>query len=475
MDIYLINMPFSQQEYTKFTEKWDYIEDEYLGINVIHSLLLECNCGVTRDNGTMLQQSCDNIIAGNFPCVMISTMQTSARITLEFIVNLRKKGYLGDIFIGGWFAKLSWIYILDNDWPIDYVCYVDGENVIPEWLENKHQNIVGIATKDNYKEQQTLKPRDIRNAQTWPARYITPTREANRNTYRIETSRGCPHANCSFCSLACANVVRDMWKPLPVEIILNEIKTLHKKYGATRFSMTDDDMLGPLPQAEKRAKELRDAFCSLPFKINFSTSLSVKECCNGNNLDYLLESGLEQLGIGFESADKEQLKRYSKQQSLEDNFIAAKEIRNRNIHLIPGLITFDPFATRDTVRKNLDFLFDHLSHYDLNKLTKRLHVITGTPIAKLVEDNGLLIGDYLNFDYNFMHEEATVLYENFQTYTKMAGETHAKVKKAGKIYEPSIGEHHKKVAIAILDNDASWQSFALEQLNEIKIKLGSEK
>ena len=40
MKVYLINMPFFEQEYTKFSEKWEYIEDEYLGIEIVQIIYM---------------------------------------------------------------------------------------------------------------------------------------------------------------------------------------------------------------------------------------------------------------------------------------------------------------------------------------------------------------------------------------------------------------------------------------------------
>jgi radical SAM superfamily enzyme YgiQ (UPF0313 family) len=229
-------------------------------------------------------------------------------------------------------------------------------------------------------------------------------------------------------------------------------------------------MLGPIEGAEMRAKDFRDEINKLPFDISFSGSISVKAATNGRILDYLLDAGLEQLGIGFESADEEQLKRYNKQQSLEDNFIAARNIVERNINLIPGLITFDPFATPETIKKNLDFLFNHLNHYDLGKLTKKLYVITGTPIAKLVEKNNLLIGDYLNYEYRFMYSETEHLYRAFQKYTDLAKEVQIEINKRGLAFNKNIGRHHKNVADKILSMD-EWEEYAKKEINEIKIEM----
>lgn len=467
MKTYLINMPFCEQEYTKFSEKWDYIEDEYIGINIIHALLLKCNVDVTRCSRTCLADMVEDIMGGQYDVVMISVMQTSARLTYEFINKLRAAGYGKIIFVGGWFAKLSWKYIFDHNWNVDYVCYVDAENVFPQWIDNPEQEIIGIVTKENYMNQSRLTKDQVRAANSWPENYCSPLRKPGRKTYRLETSRGCPHACCTFCSLSCANIVKDKWKPLPLSIITEEIIKIHEQYGVSRFSLTDDDMLGPIEGAETRAKEVRDAIRQLPFDITFSGSISVRAATNGKILDYLVDAGLEQLGIGFESADKEQLKRYNKQQSLEENFVAARNIVERNINLIPGLITFDPFATADTIRKNLNFLFNHLHHYDLGKLTKKLYVITGTPIAKLVERNNLLIGDYLNYEYKFMYDETEQLYRAFQKYTDMVKNVQIEINRRGLAFDKKIGCHHKNVAEKILLME-DWVPYAEKEINEIR-------
>lgn len=467
MKTYLINMPFCEQEYTKFSEKWDYIEDEYIGINIIHALLLKYNVEVTRCNKNCLADMISDIMMAEYDVVMISVMQTSARLTHEFVSRLRAEGYKGIIFIGGWFAKLSWKYIFDNNWDVDYVCYVDAENVFRQWLDNPELEIIGIATKDNYYAQGKLTRNQVRAINLWPENYCSPLREPGRKTYRLETSRGCPHACCTFCSLSCANIIKDKWKPLPMSVVINEIIKIHDTYGVSRFSLTDDDMLGPIESAEERAKEFHDAIKQLPFRITFSGSVSVRAATNGRILDYLTDSGLEQLGIGFESADAEQLKRYNKQQTLEENFIAAKNIVERNINLIPGLITFDPFATTNTIRKNLDFLFNHLHHYDLGKLTKKLYVITGTPIARLVEQNNLLVGDYLNYEYRFMYDETERLYQDFQKYTDLVKEVQIEINRRGLAFNKNIGHHHQNVAEMIL-SVKEWKPYAISEIEKIK-------
>lgn len=473
MKVYLINMPFFEQEYTKFSEKWEYIEDEYLGIGIVQKILEDEGCEVFVNKHNCISAMIQTVWETDPDCVMISIMQTSAGLTYKFVTKLRESGWNKNIFIGGWFVKMAWREILKKGWPIDYACYCDAEEVLKEWLSDSGKCIAGIATTENYDFHDKSGVEIVRNKNVWPENYSFSSRIDGRNTYCIETSRGCPHSRCTFCSQSCGNMIQNKWRPLPTNLIRKQIIELHEKYGACRFSTADDDLLGFESQAEARAKELHELFQSLPFRAAFSASISVRSAANGEILDWLQDAGAEQLCLGFESADENQLKRYGKQQVLEENYAAAREIRKRQIPVLPGLITFDPFATRETVRKNLNFLFDELEHYDLGKLTKRLHLLTGTPIIKMVERAGLLTGDYLYYDYRFQDEDAAKLFDSFNRYTNKVKECQKEANNHKLQHDKDIGIHHRRVAEKILSGE-EWEGFAQEEISkmmsEVKIK-----
>lgn len=473
MKIYLINMPFFEQEYTKFSEKWKYIEDEYIGIGIVKKILENNGCEVILNEKNSINEIVNATLEINPDVVMISVMQTSAKLTYNYVNIIKNTRWKGKIFIGGWFAKMAWREIFLHNWNVDYVCYCDAEMVLEDWIRNPDKHLIGIATKENYKLHDKINITEIQQKNKWPKSYISPSRIKGRNTYCIETSRGCPHSFCTFCSQSCGNITQNRWQPLSLELIKKQIIELHNLYGVCNFSTTDDDLLGPIESAENRAKELHNLFKSLPFSINFSASISVKAATNRKILDLLQNSGLEQLCIGFESADEEQLKRYGKQQSLEDNYIAAYEISHRKIPMLPGLITFDPFVTKETVEKNLKFLFEELKHYDLGKLTKKLHLLTGTPIVKLVHNAGLLRGNYLYYDYDFQSSEVTELYNNFMKYTDMVKCIQKKANKNKLQYNTQIGVHHKIVAEAILKNK-EWIDIANTEINKMIHEIGED-
>ena len=451
MRAFLVKMPFFEQEYIKFSEKWEHIEDEYIGVGIVSQILENYGVDVDTSCANSVSEMVLETQSAKPDAVLISVMQTSARLAYEYVLSLRKSGYKGLIFIGGWFAKMAWREIFIHKWPVDFVCYLDAEVTLPEWIRNPKASIIGIATSENWLKQTRYTKLQLRQLYQWPKNYVSPKRISGRKTYSIETSRGCPHSACTFCSQSCGNYVLDKWVPLPIEIVRDEILKLHQLYGATRFATSDDDLLGPIATAQHRANELKALFCSLPFKATFSAAISVKAACNENIIETLQEAGLEKLCIGFESADEAQLKRYNKQQNLEDNFIAAELLVKRDVKMLPGLITFDPYSSKDTVKNNLLFLFNHLHHYDLAKLTKKLHLLTGTAMIKKCANDKLLLGDYLYYDYNFRDPVVGEIFKQLQLYTEKVKEIQKHVIHMDTALQQLAGKIHAEVANNIIN------------------------
>ena len=202
-------------------------------------------------------------------------------------------------------------------------------------------------------------------------------------------------------------------------------------------------------------------------KIEFTGSISVKAATKPQILDQLLDAGLNQLCLGFESVDEEQLKRYNKQQTIEENFIAAHEVTKRNIRILPGLITFDPLATVMTVKSNLEFLWNNLHHYDIDKFTKKLHILTGTPLVRMIEKAGLLSGDYLGYDYRFLYPETEALFNDFKQYTEMVRPLQLKARLMGIADKDYFYNQHLKVAKIILER-SPWMEVAHKEIRTME-------
>lgn len=85
MRVSIVKMPFLEQEYIKFSEKWEYIEDEYLGLEIVESILTQNNCLEKIYNISSAESIIEDIITNNPDVIMLSVMQSSAKNTYDFI------------------------------------------------------------------------------------------------------------------------------------------------------------------------------------------------------------------------------------------------------------------------------------------------------------------------------------------------------------------------------------------------------
>lgn len=466
----LINMPCNQQEYIRFDKKWDFIDEEYLGINILHTIVETAEIEVLKyEESIPLEKFKQDIFSQKIKIIVISIMQTSAKNAFNFIKELKEHDNEIKILIGGWFVKNSWREIFQEKWLIDAACISDAEGVFDYWiksqLENSAEEIKGIVTNKNLSKYLIEFDKNFTNGK-WPEIIYSPKRNPNKSVYGIETSRGCSHSSCSFCSLTCSQNKR-YWKPRSLSEVVKEIEYLVKMYGTTKFTIIDDDFLGPAKQSEQRAEEFLAEIKKRKLKIEFSASISVKSAIQEKCLDLLIEAGLKQLCIGFESVDDEQLDRYRKPQTKEENYAVAKLLRTKKIKLVPGLITFDAFATPESIEKNIDFLFNHLNHFELSKLTKKIHLITGTPMVNSIEKHGLLEGDYLNYEYRFYDKKTEELYRNFEKYTELVSKIQLKLRNKSNNDREKLEFLHKKYSDKILKFE-SWRELLNEDLEKIE-------
>ena len=110
----------------------------------------------------------------------------------------------------------------------------------------------------------------------------------------LPTARGCYWGRCAFCTFAQATSRK--YRPRHVELILQDMQTLHNQYGTTHFSLSSDAE-SPM-QLMHLAQGVKN--CKLPFVWECETRLSpalTKEMCQT-----LYDGGCRYLSFGMESA-----------------------------------------------------------------------------------------------------------------------------------------------------------------------------
>ena len=99
-------------------------------------------------------------------------------------------------------------------------------------------------------------------------------------------------------------------------------------------------------------------------------------------LAVLKEAGLQEVFLGIESLEKEQLKRYHKKASIDTNKKAIAVIKDLGLYIDSGYILFDPEMSFESLGNSINYIEDlKINQLDSRSL-KRLRIQPLTTIYK---------------------------------------------------------------------------------------------
>lgn len=168
------------------------------------------------------------------------------------------------------------------------------------------------------------------------------------------------------------------------EQILKQIIELDK-IGVKMPYFTDEDFIGgnfdrAISIAEKISEAKRNGIISQDMNFYFNTrAADVINPRWAELSSVFMEAGLNQVFVGIESGSKEQLKRFKKPTSVENNKKCLDILEQNGFNIEVGYILFDPYSTVKELKESLDF-FDKTRLYN-----KRVYLIDNlkiTPFSK---------------------------------------------------------------------------------------------
>ena len=216
------------------------------------------------------------------------------------------------VIIGGYHATFCPDEVLKN---ADAVCVGEAEGIWQDILDD------ALAKRLSGKY---IAPRTSNLIEIHPDRSVFD----GRNYFKIalvETGRGC-HFKCSFCSITAFH--QATYRRKSVDFIVDEIKEIKEKV----IFFVDDNIVGDNQNLEALFKAL------VPLKIKWVSQASLNLTKNEELLDLMVKSGCEGLLVGFESLNRENLKRVGKSVNLACDYEQAIKILRR--HGIPVYGTF---------------------------------------------------------------------------------------------------------------------------------------
>jgi radical SAM superfamily enzyme YgiQ (UPF0313 family) len=235
----------------------------------------------------------------------------------------------------------------------------------------------------------------------WPSESAMPIRVSpDRYFSRVESSRGCHHDVCTFCT----RQPRDrkskvIWRRRPISDTLDDIRNL-KSEGMQFFTFADEDFVGnDLVGAQK----IVDGLAQIG-GLNFTLSVRADNVFNPHGtfaeneqrrrlFESLREAGLYLVFVGVESLSDTQLKRYGKGVTANQSIEAVRIIQRLGIGLEMGYILFDPLLTKSELIENIKRLDQSGLWSNVGYLYNRLRPQKESPYMQLLVMSEL-IGEY---------------------------------------------------------------------------------
>lgn len=270
----------------------------------------------------------------------------------------------------------------------------------------------------------------------------------------IETSRGCPWAKCSFCSIqslfqvgeSASGLTQSSWRPFPLDMVLSEIRGLARDRGVRAFDVTDSEFFGPvkaegagredpfeatMQRAEQFARGISAVNADLGLKGRDRLRIghisarvdsiyrAGEEARNRRSREVfcsLKKAGLDRIYLGIESGSPKQLARYNKGVTVEENARAIQILRSLGFDIEVGFIFFDQRATMEDLRKNVDFIRRTRLHDTDSRVLGSLKVLEGSPLSKNRHVQAIKDPDFLSYLVPYRDEEVYSCAQAFQAW-----------------------------------------------------------
>ena len=364
----------------------------------------------------------------------------------ELAWKIKRLGYKGKVIVMGHQVSLTPYETIANCSAIDAVIVGDTDVATIKLVEliKKAAEIKGIIVPTrgethNWKENGLI-------TVTKNRPYLADLCKIHPNEKLcavVESSRGCSHSKCTFCSTAALYKAcnRPQYVLKPIEDVIGEMKYIHKKFGIDKFIVEDDFAISPDSIGYDRLNQLNKALETLDFKAEFSLVLRA-DCITPESremFERLRDNGLKLLYLGIESFNERDLELYGKHISLSSLLLGVDIAQSLGFQMDvsgkyrikPGLMPFHPYAELESIREQSKYLYK----YSITpvKMIAEVELYLGTPLyAKAAKDSLLAPGTRSGFKYK---NENTA---TFHYYAKEMLKTFHKLRKRIRNVEKTI-------------------------------------
>jgi radical SAM superfamily enzyme YgiQ (UPF0313 family) len=336
--------------------------------------------------------------------------------------RLRDAGFGGHLTCGGQFPTLAWRETLSPGNGVDSVVLHDGEETIVDVLDALESGadlagVAGLALRDATGEPFRTASRklvDDLDAVPFAKRYRPHNRHMGIPFIPIIGGRGC-WGKCNYCSIIAfyddaieSGGGRAVRFRSPENIAAEMAVLLEAAGGRGIFCFHDDNFVFPGEQFSlNRIRRITTALDGYGVGKIGMVGKARPDCVTPKLARELAAMGVVRLYIGVENGSQtggEHLRRGTQQEHVRGALAACREAGIFNCY---NILVFEPDATLDHVRENVQFIRDHADH-PVNFC--RAEPYFGTALHHDLGRFQDLGGDYLGFNYRITDDRTELCY-----------------------------------------------------------------
>ena len=320
---------------------------------------------------------------------------TSYPATKSMAQRLKQESPDTPIILGGVFATMNAKKILVDCLYVDCICVGEGEELLPDYLENLHDlgKVKGLVWRsgDDIVENADRPIIQDLNQFPYPDRtsllidYIesmpldVPAVLSLDRFCTIQTSRGCPY-KCVYCDVPM--LADGKWRYRSPEHVLGEMQQLNDQ-GYRSIYFTDDHFL----LNRKRINEICEGIIKRKFEFRWGCEGRVDSAAV-DQFPIMAESNCDFLAFGIEAGTQKVLDRLKKNQSLDQIKSAVNEAKRHGIGTAHGFfLVGSPDETEADILQSFRFAARlKLDTFGFN----RLCTYRGTPLWQEYVDRGII-------------------------------------------------------------------------------------
>ncbi len=349
----------------------------------------------------MLVQFCENILQHSPKLVYCSLEHDNINIFTLIVKQLKAKKLCIPIAVGSSYAASDWEYCLEVG-SFDFLIPVHEYVVVPELLRaiTEERNPLACDGIVYFKDDQLVenRPVPVPDFDTLP--FASREMVNHSSSYiKMYTNKGCMW-NCAFCWTSSTKKAASGKNPVAkrsIASVVDEIQELKEKIPTVNtYAFIDDCFCFPPGYQFERIKQFCNALETQGLKIYYRihSRADVIAKLPDTLIQSMIQNGLIDVFIGFESGYDSTLKIFNKKTTVQQNLMAAKILNKYAIPTRIGFIMFHPYSTVEEFSANCAFLHrigqSHLFYLYL----KYLIAFKNSPLYLKIKNDGLLTRSY---------------------------------------------------------------------------------